>query len=112
MRLLLILLSFSCLTACTSMLLGTPQSREPVSSDSRPAATASADASISAAIRERFAADSELGQYAIGIRTSSGRVTLSGTVGSYSARDRAVQIARNTSGVRAVTNRMVVNTRR
>lgn len=94
------------------MLLGTPQSREPVSTDSRSASTSAADSTISATIRERYTADNELGQYAIGIRTSNGRVTLSGIVGSYPARDRAVKIARNTSGVRTVINRLSVNTSR
>ncbi len=112
MRLLLILVSIFCMAGCTSMLLGTPQSGESSGTESRSAATASADTAISASIRERFSADSELGQYAIGIRTSGGRVTLSGTVGSYPLRDKAVQIARNTRGVTSVTNRISVNTRR
>jgi osmotically-inducible protein OsmY len=46
----------------------------------------------------------------IGIRTVSGNVTLTGTVGSYPARDKAVNIANGTSGVKSVDNRIAVNT--
>jgi osmotically-inducible protein OsmY len=68
------------------------------------------DSAISGEIRQRFNADDELSGYGLGIRTSSGRVTLSGAVGSYPARDRAVELARTTNGVREVDNRIVVNT--
>ncbi len=68
------------------------------------------DDAISASIRQQFSADTALSQYPIGIRTVDRRVTLSGTVGSYQARDRAGQIASNTINVGGVTNRMVVNT--
>jgi len=36
--------------------------------------------------------------------------TLSGTVGSFPARDRAVQIATDTDGVNSVRNQVMVNT--
>ena len=68
------------------------------------------DDEISASIRQQFSADTALSQYPIGIRTVERRVTLSGTVGSYQVRDRAVQIASNTKNVGGVTNRMIVNT--
>ena len=61
-------------------------------------------------IRQRFSQDPDVSRYTIGIRTVDGSVTLSGTVGSYSIRDRAVQLARTTDGVRAVDSRIVVNT--
>ena len=68
------------------------------------------DSAISGEIRQRFNADDELAGYRLGISTSAGRVTLSGAVGNYPARDRAVQLARSTNGVREVDNRIVVNT--
>lgn len=49
-------------------------------------------------------------KYAIGIRTVDSNVTLSGTVGSFPARDRAVQIATGTDGVKNVRNQIMVNT--
>ena len=91
------------------MLLGNTSTREtPVGRQS--AAPTAADAAISGDIRRRLGTDAELSAYPIGIRTSSGTVTLSGTVGSYPLRDRAVEIARETEGVLRVDNRIVVNT--
>ena len=69
-----------------------------------------ADNTISATIRRKFGAESTLSQYAIGIRTVDRNVTLSGTVGSFPARDRAVQIATDTDDVNDVRNRIMVNT--
>lgn len=97
-------------TACTSMLLGSAGGGETAPVDRRADGVAAADSSISAAIRERFQSDAELRRYGLGIRTYNGTVTLSGTVGSYPSRDRAVRIARATQGVRNVNNRIVVNT--
>ena len=90
------------------MLLGNGSSTERPRTQS--GVSTSADSGISAAIRQQYTADSELAGYTIGIRTVSGAVVLTGTVGSYGARDKAVQIARNTNGVRDVTSRIVVNT--
>ena len=69
-----------------------------------------ADNAISASIRRQLSADAIVREFAIGIRTIDRKVTLTGTVGSYPARDRAVQIASNTDGVSGVDNRIMVNT--
>ena len=95
--------------ACTSMLIGNPAPRDTVPAGG-PAAPSAADNAISGEIRRQYSADADLRSYGIGIRTLSGTVTLTGTVGSYPHRDRAVQIARNTDGVRRVDNRIIVNT--
>ncbi len=96
------------LTGCTSMLLGNTSSREaPASAGNM---TSAADSAISGEIRQKLSADAQLNRYTIGIRTQAGRVTLSGTVGGYEMRDRAVTLARDTDGVREVDNRIVVNT--
>jgi len=110
MRFLLAMMVILALPACTSMLLGNTSSREPAPATTRNAAPSAADSAISGAIRRQLGEDQDLSKYAIGIRTSSGVVTLSGTVGSYPARDRAVQIASDVSGVRQVDNRLMVNT--
>jgi osmotically-inducible protein OsmY len=47
----------------------------------------------------------------IGVRTWKGTVTLSGTVGSYVARDQAEALAKDTGGVRAVNNHIVIEDR-
>lgn len=99
------------LPACTSMLLGNASSGDGnVSTDSRSGSQVAADNTISATIRRKLSADSVVSQYAIGIRTVDSDVTLSGTVGSFPARDRAVQIATDTSGVTNVRNQIMVNT--
>ena len=98
------------LAACTSMLLGGGSAGESVPTDSRSATQAAHDTAISGSIRRQFSANADIGRFPIGIRTVSGVVTLSGTVGSYPVRDRAEQIARDTEGVRRVDSRIVVNT--
>ena len=90
------------------MLVGNPSSREAPATQGR--TVSAADSAISGAIRARLGEDAELSRYAIGIRTTDGNVTLTGTVGSYPLRDRAEQIARGTDGVSRVDSRIVVNT--
>ena len=109
MRTLLLLTLFLALSGCTSMMLGNTSSRETASS-TRASSSSAADSAISGEIRRQLSEDDGLSQYAIGIRTRAGRVTLSGTVGSYPLRDRAVQIAQSTDGVQRVDNRIIVNT--
>ncbi|RLA22044.1 MAG: hypothetical protein DRR11_10620 [Gammaproteobacteria bacterium] len=111
MRVAVTALIFMGLAGCTSMLLGNNSSGD---MSAAPAARSSAqvaqDDAISAAVRQQFSADSAVGKYPIGIRTVDRKVTLSGTVGSYEVRDRAVQIASNTQNVASVNNRVTVNT--
>lgn len=111
MRKLLILIPLLIFGGCTSMLLGggSQGDRRPSTSTAGSTVTAD-DQSISGSIRIAFERDEDIRQYAIGVGTSNRVVTLSGTVGSYGVRDRAVDIAKNTSGVREVRNRIVVNT--
>jgi osmotically-inducible protein OsmY len=111
MRVLIAAIMVLLLPACTSMLLGTASSGDGgVSTDQRSSSQVAADNTISATIRHKFSADSAVSQYAIGIKTIDRNVTLSGTVGSFPARDRAVQIATETDGVNNVRNQIMVNT--
>ena len=110
MRTLWLLLAALMLSGCTSMLLGNTSSRESSTSTNSASTSSAADSAISAEIRRKLGADAELRNYSIGIRSQSGRVTLSGTVGGYAQRDRAVSIANDTDGVRSVDNRIIVNT--
>ena len=91
------------------MLLGNTTSRESTAS-TQTSSSSAADSAISGEIRRKLGEDDGLSQYAIGIRTRAGKVTLSGTVGSYPLRDRAVSIANGTAGVSEVDNRIIVNT--
>ena len=78
--------------------------------DRRSTAQMNADDSLTGTIRSRFAQDSGIRQYDVGVSTRNGVVTLTGTVGSFAIRDRAVGIARNTDGVGSVSNQIAVNT--
>ena len=96
---------------CTSMLLGNNTSGDmSTGAADRSSEQIARDNEISAFVRQKLSTDSVTGKYAYGIRTVDSRVTLSGTVGSYVARDRAVQIANDTKNVAAVVNRIIVNT--
>ena len=91
------------------MLMGGGSGSERPSSAPRNTQT-TADDTISRSLRRQYSADQEISQYGIGIRSQGGRVTLTGTVGSYDIRDRIVDAAKNTHGVVAVDSRVVVNT--
>lgn len=69
------------------------------------------DEDISAEIRSAYDSDPKLRQYAISVRTVDGHIIISGTVGSYSARDRAVELASGILGTHSVSYRIAVNTR-
>jgi osmotically-inducible protein OsmY len=49
--------------------------------------------------------------FRVGVRTYKGTVTLSGAVGSYVARERALDLAKGTTGVITVNNQIVVEDR-
>lgn len=111
MRVIITALMITGLAGCTSMLLGSNSSSDMSSAaPARSSAQVAQDDTISASIRQQFSADPAVGKYSIGIRTVERKVTLSGTVGSYAVRDRALQIASNTKNVGGVNNRLVVNT--
>ena len=105
-----ILLAILVLPACSAMLLGNNSSGEAAPASSRTASQSAADSEISGTIRRQYSNDTDIRNYTIGIRTASGRVTLTGTVGSYDIRDKVVDIAHNTHGVVSVDSRVVVNT--
>ena len=109
MRALFVLSSILLLSACTGMLMGGGTGGERSSSAPRNTQT-TADNTISGSLRRQYGADQEISQYGIGIRSQGGRVTLTGTVGSYDVRDRVVDMAKHTHGVVAVDSRVVVNT--
>lgn len=73
-------------------------------------AAAPEDDEISAEIRAAFDSDPKISPYAINVRTVDGHIIISGTVGSYSARDRAVELASGILGTHSVSYRIAVNT--
>jgi hyperosmotically inducible periplasmic protein len=66
------------------------------------------DATITTKVKSKFAADSDVSALAINVDTDNGVVKLSGTAKSQDEARKAVQIARNTEGVKSVDNKIRV----
>jgi hypothetical protein len=66
------------------------------------------DAALTAKIKSKMALDDTVKALNVDVDTSNGVVTVSGTVRSDAERQRALQLARETDGVRQVTDRLVV----
>ncbi len=109
MRTILLLTMMLLVSGCASMLLGNTPSRESAQT-TRTSTLSATDSAISGEIQRKLGEYEGLSQHALGIRTRAGRVTLTGTVGSYPLRDQAISIVRDTDGVSAVDSRIIVNT--
>jgi hyperosmotically inducible periplasmic protein len=68
--------------------------------------TTISDATITASVNAKLAADKELSALRINVDTADGRVALNGTAPNSAARERATQIAAAVEGVRSVDNRL------
>lgn len=68
------------------------------------AACAQSDAGITTAVKSKLAADDTVKAYRIDVDTKDKVVTLKGDVDTPAARDRAVELARATNGVRDVVD--------
>ena len=77
-------------------------------SGTQSSATSTTDARITARVKEELAADVGLGSYSFSVRTYSGSVVLGGTVDGHVAREQAGRVAKAVSGVKSVTNQIVV----
>ena len=111
MKILTIVVMALLLQACSSMLVGGSASGgKELGSDSRSTAQMNTDDRLTGTIRSRLAQDTEISRYNVSVSTYNAVVTLSGTVGSFAVRDRAVRIARDTDGVQSIRNQVSVNT--
>ena len=72
------------------------------------AACSHSDAGITTAVKAKMATDSSVKASEINVDTHNHVVTLNGTVGSQVEKDRAVLIARDTSGVTSVVDDIVI----
>jgi hyperosmotically inducible protein len=109
MRVVIVAAGLLMLSGCTALLVGgAAVGGYQVGKDERPAGVIASDSAITTKIKGKYAADSVVSVFSIGVRTYEGNVTLSGTVGSYAARNQAEQLAKQTSGVIAVNNLVVV----
>lgn len=109
MRICLIVLSLLTMAGCTALAVGgAAVGGYELGKDERPARVVASDSAITTKIKARYVADSIVSVFNISVRTWEGTVTLSGTVGSYVARDQAIDLARHTSGVKAVNSQIIV----
>jgi osmotically-inducible protein OsmY len=102
---LLVLTTLALVAGCTAMLLGSGS--EPPAQE-RSAGVVSTDAQTTAAVRERLGREPGLSHQAIGVSTNQGRVTLTGSVNTYTERNLAAQVASSVPGVGSVDNRIRV----
>ena len=70
------------------------------------------DASITSAIKMKFANDELVSASTIDVDTNQGHVTLTGTVGSQAALDRAVQLARSVNAVKSVQPNLTITSKK
>jgi osmotically-inducible protein OsmY len=66
------------------------------------------DAAISKAVKERFLKDKTVDLTDVNVKTTDGSVDLSGTVPSLDAREDAIKLAWQVTGVQAVVNHLEV----
>ena len=69
---------------------------------------ATADAAVTAKVKTKFLADSDIAGLKIDVDTKDNVVTLSGTVASAAEKRRAVEVARATDGVKSVIDHLKV----
>ncbi len=109
MRFGFIVLAFFLLSGCTALLVGgAAAGGYQLGKDEREPSVVASDSAITTKIKSKFVADSTVSVFNIGVKTYEGTVTLTGTVGSFVARDQAHKIARTTKGVGIVNNQIVV----
>lgn len=109
MRIVVLIVSLFMLSGCTAVMVGgAAAAGYQLGKDEREPAVVASDLAITTKIEGKYVADSVVSVFNIGVRTYEGTVTLTGTVGSYVARDQAVILAKSTSGVKVVNNQIVV----
>lgn len=69
------------------------------------------DTAITAEVKARHLDDPIVSVFDVGVSTVNSKVTLTGTVGSYEARNQAYRLARQVNGVAAVINQIRVEDR-
>ena len=99
------------LAGCSSFMMTGGGGTYGSGANERTAAEVAKDTTIVAEIKGRFVNDPVVGVFDVGVRSVSGRVTLTGTVGNYEARNQAYRIARGVTGVTAVINEIRVEDR-
>ena len=99
------------LSGCSSMMLtggGSAAAGAGGDTGGQRSAELADDAAITSRVRARLSEDPAVAAAGLAVRTDDGRVTLSGSVGSYAVRNQAYRLARQAEGVRAVINQIRV----
>ena len=99
------------LAGCSSLMMTGGGGSYNSGGDERSRTASAKDTAITAAVRSRHADDPTVGPFDVGVRTVNGQVTLTGTVGSYAARNQAYRLARQVDGVSSVVNQVRVEDR-
>lgn len=68
------------------------------------------DATITAKVKSQLLADPDVSALNVNVTTFKGQVQLSGYVENTTQRSKAEQIAKNTTGVKSVSNDLIVKT--
>ncbi len=109
MRFGIAVLALFLMSGCAALLVGgAAVGGYELGKDEREPAVVATDSAITTKIKGKYIADSAVSVFNIGVQTYEGGVTLTGTVGSYVARDQAGRIAKATKGVTVVNNQIVV----
>ena len=112
MRITVLLLTLFLVSGCTALMVGgAGVAGYHLGKDERPAGVVASDAAITTEIKAKHAADSIVSVFDVSVKTYEATVTLTGTVGSIAARDQAALLARETGGVKAVNNQIIVEDR-
>lgn len=109
MRILVTVLALFVLSGCTALLVGgAAVGGYNLGKDEREPGVVMSDSAITTKIKGKYVADSVVSVFDIGVRTWEGVVTLTGSVESFVARDQADRLAKETKGVVAVNNEILV----
>lgn len=81
---------------------------EKVANGANRAESALEDGALTAKIKSKMALDDSVKALDINVDTNAGVVTLRGTVNSQAEKTRALQLARETSGVKSVEDKLVI----
>ncbi len=108
----LIVASLLNLAACSSLMMtGGGGTYSGSTGTERSTTEVARDTAITAEVKARHLDDPLVSVFDVGVSTVNGKVTLSGTVGSYEARNQAYRLARQVNGVAAVINQIRVEDR-
>lgn len=106
-----------CSTAVVAMTAGygaaqstTQEAKDKTKAAAQKTADVTTDAAITTAVKTKLLADTKVGGLKIDVDTSNGVVTLTGPVNTVAERNEAVRLARTTTGVKRVVNKLVVET--